>query len=220
MKKFRPNMTFVDNRKFSDINQKFSSVSSGNNKPRILLHACCGPCSTSCIEKLVKDFSVTVFYYNPNITDREEYLLRRSSLIQFLDMYNEEHKDEFTVNYLEGAYDLDKFLLKAEPLNNEPEGGKRCDICFGMRLKETAKKAKSLEMDYFTTTMSVSPHKNYEKIKTLGIILQESIGIKFLDIDFKKNNGFSRSVEMSKEYGLYRQKFCGCEFAREAMKNE
>ena len=185
-------------------------------KPRVLLHACCGPCSTACVERLADDYALTVFYYNPNITDREEYYLRRDTLLQFLEAFNEEHRDMYTVGYLEGAYEPDEYLIKAAPLADEPEGGRRCDICFAMRLAETARTAKAMDMDFFTTTLSVSPHKDYEKIRSLGMMLGEETGVRFLDVDFKKKNGFGRSVEMSGEYGLYRQDFCGCEFARAA----
>ena len=186
-------------------------------KPRVLLHACCGPCATSCVERLAPDYAVTVYYYNPNITDREEYYLRRDVLKHFIEEFNKEHKALYTVSYLEGAYEPEKFIKKADPLRAEPEGGKRCDICFMMRLAETAKMASKLEMEYFTTTMSVSPHKNYDKIKSLGSMLEEDICPNFLDVDFKKKNGFGRSVELSNQYGLYRQNFCGCEYARAAM---
>ncbi|MBQ6314357.1 MAG: epoxyqueuosine reductase QueH [Mogibacterium sp.] len=186
-------------------------------KPSILLHACCGPCSTSCVERLAEDYSITVYYYNPNITDREEYYLRRDTLLQFLRAFNEERKDTTYVSYLEGEYEPDRYLAKCEPLRDEPEGGRRCDLCFALRLAETARKAGELGLDYFTTTMSVSPHKNYDKIKTLGLSLEQETNSRFLDIDFKKKNGFGRSVELSKRYGLYRQNFCGCEFARAAM---
>lgn len=192
------------------------SVSAEQRKPSLLLHACCGPCSTSCVERLCRDYSITLYYYNPNITDREEYYLRRDTLLQFLKAFNEENKDTCFVDYLEGEYEPDKYLAKCTPLKDEPEGGKRCDLCFALRLSETARKAGELGMDYFTTTMSVSPHKNYDKIKTLGLSLEELTSARYLDIDFKKKNGFGRSVELSKKYGLYRQNFCGCEFAREA----
>lgn len=183
-------------------------------KPSVLLHACCGPCSTSCVERLAPEYALTVYYYNPNITDREEYYLRRDTLLQFLDSFNEEFRDRFKVGYIEGSYDREKFLDRAAALADEPEGGRRCDLCFAMRLADTARKAAEMGMDYFTTTMSVSPHKNYDKIKELGLSLQEETGVRFLDIDFKKKNGFGRSVELSKKYGLYRQNFCGCDFAR------
>jgi hypothetical protein len=150
--------------------------------------------------------------------DREEYYLRRDTLLQFIRAFNEEHRDEYAaVSYLEGAYEPERFVEKAGHLRDEPEGGRRCDVCFAMRLTDTAYMARELEMDFFTTTMSVSPHKNYSKIRTLGLELEEKTGVRFLDIDFKKKNGFGRSVEMSKQYGLYRQNFCGCEYARAAM---
>ncbi len=184
-----------------------------SRKPSLLLHACCGPCATSCIERLCMDYQITVFYYNPNITSREEYCLRRDTLLQFIRAFNEKHRDSCHIDYLEGDYDPYRFMDKAEPLKDEPEGGRRCDICFAMRLTETARKAGELGMAYFTTTMSVSPHKNYEKIKTLGLSLEENTSSQFLDIDFKKKNGFGRSVELSREYGLYRQNYCGCHYA-------
>ena len=158
-----------------------------------------------------------MYYYNPNITDREEYYLRRDTLLQFIKAFNEEHKDSYFVSYMEGEYDPERYIAKCGPLADEPEGGARCDLCFAMRLAETARKAGELGIDYFTTTMSVSPHKNYDKIKTLGMSLEEQTSSRFLDIDFKKKNGFGRSVELSRHYGLYRQNFCGCEYARAAM---
>ena len=186
-------------------------------RPSLLLHACCGPCSTSCVERLAPDYSITLYYYNPNIMDREEYYLRRDTLLQFIKAFNEEHRDTYYVSYLEGNYEPDRYIAKCSPLAGEPEGGARCDLCFAMRLAETARKAGELGMDYFTTTMSVSPHKNYDKIKTLGLSLEEQTSARFLDVDFKKKNGFGRSVELSRHYGLYRQNFCGCEYARAAM---
>ncbi|MBR2675006.1 MAG: epoxyqueuosine reductase QueH [Mogibacterium sp.] len=194
------------------------NVALSPQKPSVLLHACCGPCATACVERLAPDYAVTVYYYNPNITDREEYYLRRDSLKQFIDEFNAENSSLYRVGFLEGAYEPDKFIEKAEPLADEPEGGRRCDICFAMRLSETAKMASKLEMDYFTTSMSVSPHKNYEKIKSIGSMLEQDISPSFLDMDFKKQNGFGRSVELSKKYGLYRQSFCGCEYARDVLR--
>lgn len=211
---------FVNREVFSDEMSEFFNPALEQNKPRVLLHACCGPCSTACVERLAEDYSVTLYYYNPNITDREEYLLRKEALLQFIDSFNEEHKDEYKVSFLEGRYEAEHFLTKTEALKDEPEGGKRCDVCFAMRLNDTAKMARKLDFDYFTTTMSVSPHKNYDKIKTLGLILEEEFGVNYLDIDFKKKNGFGRSVELSRKYGLYRQNFCGCDYARYADKQK
>ena len=205
---------YEENRIIAD---ELQSLSLNPKKPSVLLHACCGPCATSCVERLAPDYAVTVYYYNPNITDREEYYLRRDTLRQFIDEFNREYGDLYTVVFLEGAYEPYKFIEKADPLKDEPEGGRRCDLCFAMRLKETARKADDLGIQYFTTTMSVSPHKNYEKIKSLGTMLEEETSALFLDVDFKKKNGFGRSVELSRKYGLYRQNFCGCEYARAAM---
>ena len=150
--------------------------------------------------------------------DREEYLRRREALLKFIDAFNADNEGRTRVEYLEGEYDPERFIRLAEPMKDEPEGGKRCDMCFAMRLSDTAKMAKELGYDYFTTTMSVSPHKDYKTIAELGFSLEENTGVKYLDIDFKKRNGFGRSVEMSKLYGLYRQNFCGCEYARAQMK--
>lgn len=217
MKKYTNSLGIINSSKTSDYNREFSKFTPDVKKPTLLLHACCAPCSTACVERLVSNYSVTLYYYNPNIVDKDEYLLRKDTLLQFLDAYNSEHRDEFVVNFIEGPYEPDIYICKAEQFKNEPEGGKRCDICFSMRLTETARKAAELSMDYFTTTMSVSPHKNYDKIRIVGLKLEDDYQSNFLDIDFKKKNGFARSVELSKYYGLYRQNFCGCEYAREAM---
>lgn len=187
-------------------------------KPRLLLHACCGPCSTSCVERLAHEYSVTLYYYNPNIMDREEYLLRREALLKFIDGFNNDNEGVCSVSYIEGKYEPERFISLAEPMKDEPEGGARCDICFALRLSDTALMAKKLDFDYFTTTMSVSPHKDYKAIAELGYKLENQFDVKYLDIDFKKKNGFGRSVELSKQYGLYRQNFCGCEYARYAKK--
>ncbi len=194
---------------------EFSGLTLNPTKPKLLLHACCGPCSTSCVERLADEYSITLYYYNPNIMDREEYLLRRDGLLRFIKAFNEENKNRgIFVDYLEGRYDPEKFIYMAKGLEDAPEGGARCDMCFTMRLADTAVMAKKLCMDYFTTTMSVSPHKNYEEIKKLGLMLEDETGVNYLDVDFKKKNGFGRSVELSKKYGLYRQNFCGCEYSR------
>ena len=192
----------------------FLHTAAEKQKPSVLLHACCGPCATACVERLALDYQVTVFYYNPNITDQEEYFLRRDTLLHFLEAFNREHRGETFVDYIEGSYDTERYLRAAEPFREEPEGGRRCDVCFALRMEETARMTDELGMDYFTTTLSVSPHKNYSKIADLGYRLASIHHSSFLDIDFKKKNGFGRSVELSKKYHLYRQRFCGCEYAR------
>lgn len=186
-------------------------------RPSVLLHACCGPCATSCIERIAFEYNVIVYFYNPNIMDSDEYYKRRDTLTRFLSEFNEEYTGKTHVAYIEGRYDSLEFIKRAYRLKDEPEGGKRCDVCFEMRLSETARKASELGVQYFTTTMSVSPHKNYDKIRNLGNNLELKHNAKFLDIDFKKKNGFGRSVELSKKHGLYRQNFCGCEYARLAQ---
>ena len=193
---------------------EFSNPMLNPEKPRLLLHACCGPCATACVERLARDYSISVFYYNPNIMDGEEYYLRRESLVRFLRMFNEENRDITYVDFIDGKYEPDLFVRRTETLHGEPEGGRRCDVCFEMRLTETARIAKMLDMDFFSTTLTVSPHKDYGKISSIGNALAENTGIKYLDVDFKKKDGFRRSIELSKKYGLYRQKFCGCEYAR------
>ena len=199
------------------VSGELSGVALMPKKPSVLMHACCGPCSTSCVERTAADYALTLYYYNPNITDREEYYLRRDTLLHFLNAFNDEHKDMYTVGYIEGAYEPDRFMIKASPLADEPEGGRRCDLCFALRLTETARMAKELCMEYFTTTMSVSPHKNYELISDIGNGLAEKYGVPFLDMNFRKKGGYQRSIELSKQYGLYRQDHCGCVFAKEAQ---
>ena len=183
-------------------------------RPTLLLHSCCGPCSSAVLERLTEHFRVTLLYYNPNIEPEEEYLHRLSEQERLLSLLTEE------VPMLPCGYDHEAFEAFAPALADAPEGGERCLACFAMRLNYTAEQAKEHGFEYFTTTLSVSPHKNYDKIKTLGLALEEQTSSRFLDIDFKKKNGFGRSVELSRHYGLYRQNFCGCEYARLAMQNK
>lgn len=173
----------------------------------LLLHSCCGPCSSRCIETLKEVFSVTVYYYNPNITDREEYLKRKSEQIRFL-------KETGWAEFLESPYDPETFFSCAEGLEQEKEGGVRCYRCFELRLRKTAMEAKSRGFDYFCTTLSVSPHKNAVWINEIGEKIAVEAGIRWLPADFKKENGYLRSVRLAKEYGLYRQDYCGCAFSK------
>lgn len=186
-------------------------ASLNGKKKKLLLHSCCGPCSSACIERLKEFFDVTVIYYNPNIEPREEYEHRKSEQLRLL--------LELGINYLDCDYDNEAFRKVAEPLKDEPEGGKRCPICFGLRLKYTALKAHEHGFDYFTTTLTVSPHKNSQIINQIGHEIGEEVGIQYLYSDFKKKDGYKRSIELSKEYNLYRQDYCGCLFRKE-YKNE
>lgn len=183
-------------------------------KPGLLLHSCCGPCSTAVIERLITDYDVTVFYYNPCITEEAEYQKRRAEQIRFIEEWNARSDIHAKIGYLDGHYDRGAYLCRVEGLEEEPEGGKRCTVCFKMRLTEAARQAALLRFPYFTTTLTVSPHKDYARITAIGIAAGEKEGVEYLPFDFKKKAGFQRSVQLSREYGLYRQNYCGCIFSK------
>lgn len=179
-------------------------------KPRLLLHACCAPCSSYVLEYLANYFKITVFFYNPNITDEGEYKKRVEEvkrLISEMDLPSE-------VDVLEGRYEPEEFFKMARELELEPEGGSRCYECYKMRLREAAYIAAKYEYPYFTTTLSISPHKNAIWINEIGKKMEEEYGGYFLPSDFKKKNGFKRSIELSEQYHLYRQNFCGCVYSK------
>ena len=184
------------------------------SKNRLLLHSCCGPCSTACIERLLPDYNVTVFFYNPNITDREEYEKRKEAQLKFINLYNEKLSDKDKIQFIEGEYLPEEFYDVASEYASEPEGGVRCTECFKLRLERTAQAALRTGNTVFGTTLTVSPNKNYNLISAIGWELSVKYNLEFLDMDFKKKAGFQRSIQMSKEYGLYRQNYCGCEFSK------
>lgn len=198
-----------------DISGSLLNAGRESLRPSLLLHSCCGPCSTSVIERLAADYEITVFYYNPCITDNGEYIKRRDEQIRFIDEYNGSGNCVSKIRFMEGRYDPENYLEKASPLADEPEGGKRCVVCFSMRLEETARTASEMAFRYFTTTLTVSPHKDYDVISEIGNRMAIRYKVEFLDMDFKKKAGFQRSVQLSREYNLYRQNFCGCEFSGE-----
>lgn len=179
----------------------------------LLLHSCCGPCSTACIERLLPDYRVTIFFFNPNITNEAEYEKRKAAQLQFLESYNLTLPEEKRVRFLEGDYQPERFFTAVRGYEDEPEGGQRCTLCFQLRLMETAVRAKAEGYRYFGTTLTVSPHKSYPLIRAIGGGLAQIYGVEFLDMDFKKKAGFQRSIELSKKYGLYRQNYCGCWFS-------
>jgi len=184
-------------------------------RTRILLHSCCGPCSTACIERLADSYDVTLFYSNSNITDRDEYEKRKENqLIVVREMNGRLPADRRPIDFVEGAYRPEEFLRRTEGLESEPEGGLRCPVCFRMRLEDAAKTALLLGIPVFTTTLPVSPHKNFAQISAIGAEVAEQYGVRFLPFDFKKKDGFKRSIELSKEFGLYRQDYCGCVFSK------
>ncbi len=177
--------------------------------PRLLLHSCCAPCSSYCIEFLSQYFSVTVLYFNPNI-EPEEYERRLAEQKRFI----KEFPTKYPVSLIEGRYNTQEFYSKINGLENEREGGNRCSECFDLRLHETAKIASEQGFDYFCTTLSISPHKNAAVLNNIGKIKAEKYSVRFLPSDFKKNNGYKRSLELSREYNLYRQNYCGCEYSK------
>ena len=185
-------------------------------RQKLLLHSCCGPCSTAVTERLMNEFDmdISVFYCNPCITDREEYELRKKNQIAFISELNRNLGEEVRVTFIEGEYCPEKYLELVRGLEGEPEGGARCTVCFEQRLRITAEYASKNGFDAFTTTLTVSPHKNYKLISQIANRIAGETGVSFLDVDFKKKDGFRRSVELSKEYGLYRQDFCGCDFSK------
>ena len=184
---------------------------SGARVPRLLLHSCCAPCSSYVLEYLSQYFSITVFYYNPNITDSEEYRRRVEEQKRLIG----EMPVKYPVSCLEGEYDPRAFTEIARGLEQVPEGGERCFRCYALRLEKTAQLAREREYDYFTTTLTISPLKNAQKLNEIGEQMAEKYGCRFLNSDFKKKNGYKRSTELSKEYGLYRQDYCGCIYSKQ-----
>ncbi|NOW02883.1 epoxyqueuosine reductase QueH [Clostridium beijerinckii] len=178
--------------------------------PTLLLHSCCAPCSSYVLEYLSKYFKITIFFYNPNIYPMEEYTRRvaeQKSLISEMKVKNE-------IRFIEGKYDTESFYKLTKGLEEEKEGGVRCFNCYELRLNEAAIMAKEKGYDYFTTTLSISPHKNSAKLNEIGKKLSEKYGVKYLYSDFKKKEGYKRSIELSKQYKLYRQDYCGCVFSK------
>ncbi|MBQ8909090.1 MAG: epoxyqueuosine reductase QueH [Clostridia bacterium] len=173
---------------------------------KLLLHSCCGPCSTQVIDVLRKEYDITIYYYNPNIDTEEEYLHRLAEQKRFC--------AEVGVEVIEDGYNPHEFLSRVVGLEKEPEGGARCSVCFRVRLEKTAAKAQWMGFDLFGTTLTVSPHKNAEVINAIGLSVAKKIGVAFLEGNYKKQDGYKKSIEFSKKYNLYRQNYCGCIFAK------
>lgn len=176
---------------------------------KLVLHSCCGPCSSSVLEQLAAHFEVTLLYYNPNIWPKEEYIRRRDEQQEVLKKLPIKHP----VHFVELPYKEEEFLAVAAGLEAEPEGGSRCAACFALRLGQAAAFARRQGINWLTTTLTVSPHKNAALLNKIGEKAAEENGVHFLPSDFKKKNGYKRSLELSEEYGLYRQEYCGCEFS-------
>lgn len=187
------------------------------NPPSLFLHSCCGPCSTSVLELLSDYFKVTLLYYNPNIYPSDEYYKRLEEQKKVL----EKVSGRFEIKFLEGRYDPTEYFDAVKGVEQLPEGSQRCFNCYELRLKEAAQVAKKLHMDYFATTLSVSPYKNAQIINEIGEKIAQEYGVKHLPNDFKKKDGYKKSVELSKSWNIYRQDYCGCPFSkREAEERE
>ena len=187
-----------------------SRIPFGDGPPSLFLHSCCAPCSSYVLEYLCRYFSIAVFYYNPNIYPKEEYLYRVEEQQKLIS----ELKTKNPIHFEEGVYDTDNFYSITKGMENLPEGGERCFKCYKMRLEKTAEYAAKKGFDYFTTTLSISPYKNAQKLNEIGEIISLEKNIKYLHSDFKKKNGYRRSIELSDIYGLYRQDYCGCIFSK------
>jgi len=185
-------------------------ASLGERTPSLLLHACCAPCASSVLEYLAEFFSVTVLYYNPNTFPPDEYEKRLGELKKLLPLLETGHP----VSLICGEYNSDAFYSLVRGSEAEPEGGGRCRLCFELRLEETARTAREGNFDYFTTTLTVSPHKNAALINGIGGAMSEKYDVPYLYSDFKKRGGYGRSIELSNKFGLYRQNYCGCEFSK------
>ena len=185
--------------------------------PKLLLHACCAPCSSYCLEYLSQYMEITVFYFNPNITEKKEYEYRVSEEKRLIRELPAVHP----ISFLEGDYCPERYFMAVKGHEADPEGGDRCTICFEQRLEEAAKAAKEGDFDFFTTTLTISPLKDAERLNRIGEEMGARYGVSWLGSDFKKKNGYRRSTELSREYGLYRQNYCGCVFSkREAQERE
>ena len=187
------------------------------SKKKILLHSCCAPCSTAVIERLNDEYEITILYYNPNIYPEEEYFKRKNEEIRYIQILKE---NGIFIDFLDCDYESEMFYETVKGLEGEREGGARCAVCFKLRLEKTAILANKMGFDIFGTTLTVSPHKNSELINAIGKALSEKHKIEYLESNFKKQNGYKRSVEISKENGIYRQNYCGCEFALKIQAEE
>ena len=185
-------------------------------KEKILLHSCCAPCSSHVITFLTNYLDITILYYNPNISPKSEYEKRKKEQIKLINEIRTNHK----LDIIDCDYDNDKYEELIKGYEECPERGERCTICFNLRLEETAKKAKELNYDYFGTTLTVSPYKNSQLINEIGLELEKKYKVKWLCSDFKKENGYKDSIELSKKYNLYRQNYCGCKYSKKTTIQE
>ncbi len=193
-----------------ELEQILEDLKKEGKVPKLFLHSCCAPCSSYVLEYLSEYFEITVFYYNPNIYPPKEYEERAREQKRFIEQF----PARYPISYVEGNYDTRRFYEMAKGLEHIPEGGERCFRCYELRMREAAMLAKEGGYDFFTTTLSISPLKNAQKLNEIGEALQSELGIRHLPSDFKKKGGYQRSTQLSKEYELYRQNYCGCVFSK------
>ncbi|HLB05816.1 MAG TPA: epoxyqueuosine reductase QueH [Thermodesulfobacteriota bacterium] len=187
---------------------ELNSVKASGSRPGLLLHTCCAPCSTYVLELLREVFDLTLYFYDPNIHPREEYEARRDEMRRYA--------ERLLIPFTEGPYDVDRWFEVTKGHESGSEGSERCFICYEMRLSKAARFARDNGFEYFGTVLSISPHKKAEKINEIGLQLAGEYGIKYLKADFKKRDGFKRSIALSKEHGLYRQDYCGCVYSKKS----
>lgn len=193
----------------NELDKTLSDIERAGTTPSLLLHSCCAPCSSYVLEYLSRYFKITVFYYNPNIYPEEEFYKRRSEQERFISQLPAKNP----ISFIGTDHMSEEFYKAVKGLEHIREGGERCFACYRLRLEESAMAARDMGADYFTTTLSISPMKNARKLNEIGGELGEKYGVKYLFSDFKKRNGYKRSTELSREYGIYRQNYCGCVFS-------
>lgn len=208
-------------KQLDEIINNITTNKSVTDVPKLLIHSCCAPCSSYCLEYLMQYFDITLLYYNPNITDETEYVKRVNEQQRLINAYNVDKRilQMPEIKFLEGNYNPKLFFDLVKGYEKCEEGGERCKLCFEMRLGYTAEIAAREKYDFFTTTLTISPLKNAALLNEIGQSLATQYGIKFLPSDFKKRNGYKRSIELSKEYDLYRQDYCGCIYSKVQREN-
>lgn len=199
-----------------ELDQIIDRLQKEERVPKLLMHSCCAPCSSYCLSYLAEYFHITIYYYNPNITEQAEYQKRVKEQQRLLG----ELPVKYPISFVEGAYEPEVFLTMAKGMEQLPEGGERCFDCYELRQRKAAEYAKEQGFDYFTTTLSVSPHKNAAKLNEIGLRLAQEYDIPYLVSDFKKKGGYLKSIELSSEYQLYRQDYCGCVYSKAARERE
>ena len=193
-----------------ELDQIIDHLQKEEKVPKLLMHSCCAPCSSYCLSYLAEYFHITIYYYNPNISEKDEYDKRVAEQKRLIG----ELPTQYPVSFIEGEFDPKEYYEAVKGLEKEPEGGARCRVCFALRLRRAAQEAKRIGADYLTTTLTISPLKNAQVLNEVGEQMAEELGVSWLPSDFKKRNGYKRSVELSEEYGMYRQNYCGCVFSK------